>query len=168
MRNIIVLLLLISFCVFSYNSCDFSDSEKYKKEREEREEKAKNNSGAVNDALSNEDYLTAYSIVDALISSDKYNNAIPTLNKKIMMAEIGSVLENEEMNNKTKSTKIIFIIKERGKYNSHDYLVYGESLKENEGIKAEKEMLESVISLAEAQDDLQLANQLKKVLKSYN
>lgn len=71
----------------------------------------------VNEAIITENFIEAYGMVDEL-KEDITNRGIKgNLNKKIMMAEIGSVLE-EDNEPKNKAAKIILIINERGKYNN--------------------------------------------------
>ena len=90
--------------------CDWKIKRKNAKAQNELVEK-------VNNAISKQDFLTAYGAVDSYYAQNEtyHKSLASTLNKKIIMAEIGSILELDTDSN-VKATKIIMLIKERNMY----------------------------------------------------
>ena len=112
----------------------------------------------VDEALAHEDFPKAYSVVDGLLGYLNSNDFVPTLNKKVMMAEIGYVFESD-MESKNKAARLILIIEERSKYNDEGAYNYNSSEKEK---AAKQEMFDMVINIADAQGDNELKYLLEK------
>lgn len=161
MINKIFPLNKFSFFVIIFSSIIFLSCEGGKKNNDEK----KSDVEKINEAIINENFIEAYGVVDE-IKEDYTNSGIKgNLNKKIMMAEIGSVLE-ENTESKNKAAKIILIINERGKYNNTKQSIsYSTQYKYED--EAVMDMYKTVISIAEAQGDNELKEMLNKALTSF-
>ena len=112
-----------------------------------------------NRAIEEGDYPTAYKIVDIMFAAggDMYE-AAAELNEKTLKNEIAAIIEENEDNS---APKILFTIKERGKYNTDN------SADEKDVKEEEKKMFEYAIGLATTMGYKQAANLLQNALDQY-
>ena len=145
MKKLIFFIALVFLVGIVYQSCVMSaidkSNEKNAKEQEELVEK-------VNKAISEQEFLTAYGAVDSYYALNKtyHKELATTLNKKIVMAEVGSILE-QNFDSNIKATRIIMLIKERSMYSSED------------------KMIDDVIEIANVLDDKDLSAKLLNAKK---
>ena len=113
-----------------------------------------------NRAIEEGDYPTAYKIVDIMFATDDYlmKEVAAELNEKTLKNEIAAIIEEHGDNS---APKILFTIKERGKYNT-EYFSYSSDTDEEE-----KKMFEYAIGLATTMGYKQAANLLQNALDQY-
>lgn len=116
------------------------------------------NVSKINEALANEDYVTAYGIVDNIYSNDNNDRLVAPLNKKIVMAECGAIIESD-METKNKAARLILIVEERSRYNNWN-TGYPYGYVNSDGKK--EEMYNTLINIADVQGDTELKSLLEK------
>lgn len=142
--------ILFLGCIFIFESC----RRDYSKEYEEYMIKCQKEG---NEALDNGDFLGAYAAADKmLMKGGGYS-----FNRKVLSAEIANSFDGESDNNTT-AAKIILVIKERARYNSRDADEY-----ESDCRKAEMEMLELAIQVAQVNGNDDVATKLQTTLDSW-
>ncbi|MCH5311414.1 MAG: hypothetical protein J1E57_05600 [Prevotella sp.] len=139
--------------------CDFVNEHNEKEFMSKCLKEAKN-------AMDNGDYMGAYTIVDEMMTKPRPNgfayNLRPAydLNKKILTNEIYDLIGTDD----NPSAIIILAIKERTRYNSW---TTDDDYEKEERLKAEVEMLEFAIQVAQANGNDDLATKLQTTLDSW-
>ena len=130
------------------SSCGLSPVALIEKHNEKEAEKTNELLDQVNTAISDQDFLKAYGLVDSYYSQNTtFNKELATtLNKKVVMAEVGSILE-QDLKTEVKATKIIMLVKERNMFDS------------------EGDLLNDIIEIANSLGDDKLASRLIKARK---
>ena len=117
-----------------------------------------------NEALDNGDFPGAYAAADNMLIEYPGDKDHPgySFNRKVLSAEIANTFDGESDNNTT-AAKIILVVKERARYNSYDA-----KNDEDDRRKAEMEMLELAIQVAQANGNDDIATKLQTALDSWD
>lgn len=138
----------------SLNSC--GDKEKDSNEVDKM-------SSEVNEAIENDDFATAYKIVDPWFKRHDdvtTRDAAFQLNEKILKNEIANLVATDS--NGDNGARIIFAIGERAKYNG-----YWPSVSDSHELREKAKMLKYAIEISSLNGDMALTEKLESVLSNY-
>lgn len=113
------------------------------------------------DLIDDEEFDIAFNVIKTAVENKDTDRSLPVINKKIMMANIAYILDNEELDQKEKGNQLTVLIEEKGIFNSTD-------LKDEKITKsAQKEMFDKAIEFSKEKNYKETEKILKKESKRY-